>query len=101
MFVAAFSTASASPFDAEQTGNTAAGTLLSCGLAVTPSVNNELVLSIMSTANSGSGFSVDGGFTIIDTITGAGGYEGGLAYLKQTTAAPFSQIGRATAPCSS
>jgi hypothetical protein len=87
VFAAAFSGALTSPLDQQDGGGSVAVTSLACASPVTPGSTNQLVLSLLAAANVGTGFGANGGFTTMDTITGATGYEGGFAWLKQTTAA--------------
>lgn len=77
----------ATPFDV-QNGNTGAGTSPSAG-SVTPSQNNELVIALVG-ADGSTINSIDGGFTITQTINyGAGANFGvAMARLIQGTAAP-------------
>lgn len=85
--VAAFSGVNTTPFDVEN-GTHAFGTTLQPG-TITPNQNNSLVFTGY-TARGGSGYSIDGGFTIIGTpIDGNDVSTSGsaIAYLIQTTAA--------------
>ncbi len=88
--VAAFSGAIASPFDQQNGAVAASGLTIQPG-SVTPSVNNEVVLTVFSDGASGVSFSIDSGFTITDQLqklnNGTNNQEGlGLAYIIQTTA---------------
>jgi hypothetical protein len=90
VYVSAWGGAAASPFD-QQYGNgpVAGNTLIQPGL-VTPASNNELIVSICATSNTGSTVpTIDSGFTVSDALAylASNYFGGGMAYLKQTTAA--------------
>ena len=88
MYVAAFSGAAAASALDQQNGAVGTGTSLATG-SVTPSEDNELVVSGVSIADGSSGtYAVDSGLTITDQIlASAGNFEGGgLAYIIQTSA---------------
>lgn len=86
MEIAAFSGVATSSSLDQQNGNAGTGNPIATG-SVTPTTNDQLVV----TAVGGfcSSLSIDGGFTISDSVDIAGGahYGSGLAYLIQTTAA--------------
>jgi hypothetical protein len=91
IMVSAFSGALTSPFDQENSHGSNAGGLTSSqdGAAITPVQNNELVITMLN-AGGGSGYTVNGGFNLLDNVTYVSGrdYGGAMAWLKQTTAAP-------------
>ncbi len=76
------------PFDQQSGANTAAGTSLSPG-SVTPTTNGQLVIVGTCMVNATAGFAVNGGFSILGTVTSSGGNHlaESCAYLVQTTAA--------------
>jgi hypothetical protein len=87
--VAAFSGATASPFDT-QTGNNGGSSITSIQPgSLTPAGSNELIITALGQELSAGTFSVDSGFTITDQIGwSSGNYFGtGLAYLVQGSAA--------------
>lgn len=85
---AAFSGSASSPFDVQNTNASAIKvTSLSTG-SVTPSQNDSLIIATIATGGGGGGYSIDSGFTIIDSndyvaFTNEGG---AIAYKIQTTA---------------
>ncbi len=87
LWVAAFSGVTlSSPFDVE---NGSTGTVAIQTGSVTPSQNNELVITVLTVATTTGAAAIDNGFTILDGAASDGGsYVGGaLAYKVQTTAA--------------
>lgn len=86
--VAAFSgVATTTPFDQEN-GAGASSTTLATG-SVTPTEDNELVITHLAFSGSGLPTSIDGGFTETNDVEFGGGnnYGSTMAYLIQTTAA--------------
>lgn len=87
IFVSAWSGNAASPFDQENGNTTTSGTSLTPG-SITPTENSELVIVGICVGKTNSSPSINGGFTISDSIDGVTdvNYGGGMAYLIQTTA---------------
>lgn len=86
--VSAWSGAGTSPFDQQNGATNLGASTLSTG-SVTPGQDNELVISgICVTNNGGGAVSINGGFTITNTVAfSSGNHEGvSMAYLIQTTA---------------
>jgi hypothetical protein len=88
--VQCFSGAVSSPLD-QQTGSASSSTGLTSFQpgSVTPSANNELVVSLITAhiTTLTSEVSISGGYTITDGIDGNGSHIGGaMAYYKQSTA---------------
>lgn len=88
IFVSAWSGAVTSPFDAENGASSASASTLQPG-SITPSENNELVITVVGSTVEGTTYSINGGFTITNQVDGADSlaYGGAMAYLIQTTAA--------------
>lgn len=88
IMVMAFSgTKATAAFDVENGATTSSGTTLQPG-SVTPSENNEVVVTVVS-ENNGSTPTIDSGYTATDTAAAVGGTctQGGAAYIVQTSAA--------------
>lgn len=87
MCVSGFSgTNTTAPFDQENGAGSVNATSLATG-SVTPSEDNELVVTGINTGNNGSPFTIGSGFTISVQNTGGGSnFDCGLAYIIQTTA---------------
>jgi len=77
-----------SPLDVQTGATVSTGTTLSTG-SITPSADNELIIAFLSSGPSSSTYSINSGFTLVDSADYVGGTsEGGaLAYKIQTTAA--------------
>ena len=86
MGVLAFSGSVASPFD-QQNGANDSSTTLATG-SITPTENNELIVTGFGIFNPGTPVSIDSGFTLVDSINFSSGnyYGSATAYLIQTTA---------------
>lgn len=88
IFMEAFSGAdTSSPFDQEN-GATNSSTTLQPG-SVTPSQNNEVIVTFLGFNTAGTPISIDGGFTQSDTavdFSSGNHYGGAMAYLIQTSA---------------
>lgn len=92
LWVAAFSGALASPFDV-QNGGGSSGTITSFQPgSITPSGNNELIITMFSTGETSAAPTIDSGFVITDALASVGSQAlgGGLAYLKQVAAAAIN-----------
>lgn len=89
--VAAFSGATTTPFDIENGAYTTGGVSLQTG-SITPSIDNELIISGLCFGGNSSAPSVDSGMTITDSTTASQNvsYGGALAYKIQTTAAAIN-----------
>jgi len=88
MMGAAFSGSSASPFD-QQNGAASTGLVTSQQPgSITPTANNELIVTLFGDSNCSSIPTIDSGFTITDAIAynGSSNYGGAVAYLFQNTA---------------
>lgn len=84
--VSAWSGAGSSPFDVENGSKTDSATSLATG-SITPSAGKELIITGFGAAGVARSYTINGGFTITDSVTGAPGLEGSsLAYLIQTSA---------------
>lgn len=88
IYVAAFSGSNLSaPFDQENTGTSASGTTVQPG-SITPSADNELIVTMEATNSTPKPYSIDSGFVITDSSNNAGSnFAGALACLIQTSAA--------------
>lgn len=88
IFAAAFSGVASSPFDQENGAGSASATSLQPG-GITPSEDNCLVITGLMAGLTNTLHTVNGGFTITNSINGVNGvnYGGAMAYLIQTTAA--------------
>lgn len=87
--VQAWSGANVAPFDVQNGAVAGTGTTIQPG-SVTPNQNNSLVVTSVDPifAGGSSGYAIDGGFTISDSIASQSGIEGlAMAYLVQTSAA--------------
>lgn len=87
IFMAAFSGATSSPFDVENGVAPGSGTSIQTG-SVTPSLNNELIITGINLGGSAASPTINSGFTQTDSINANSGvsYGGSLAYLIQTSA---------------
>jgi hypothetical protein len=85
--VAAFSGVPVSPFDAEAVNPSGSGTTVQ-PTGITPSQNNELLVTALTFDATGFTLSIDQGFTILDAQDYRSGqnFGGALAYLIQSTA---------------
>lgn len=103
--VAAFSGATAAPFDVENGTFDSDGGGTSQPGSVTPSENSEIVIAGLGIGGSANTLSINGGFTIAASVDGISGtqYGAAIAYLIQTTAAAanptWSYSGGSTAIC--
>lgn len=88
IYVTAFSGSLAAPLDQSNRANSGFTTTIQPG-SVTPSQNNELIVTHVCKGIDTSSFSINSGFSIIDSVTGVGSthYGGAIAYLVQSTAA--------------
>jgi len=87
------------PFDVQNTNfNSDAGTLTTG--SITPSQNSELIVSGFGSAANNSAPTIDTGFTIIDSSTGAGHDLVALAYLVQGTASSVNPTWTVDPPAS-
>jgi hypothetical protein len=86
--VQAWSNANVSPFDL-QNGNTAASGLTVQPGSVTPNqINSVIITAVCPGGAATSGYSIDGGFTVSDSVNTGPGVEGlAMAYLVQGAAA--------------
>lgn len=85
--VAGFSGSITSPFDQENGNGSTSTSSIQPG-SVTPSENNELVISGVVAHTGGDPFSINSGFTIAVQNDGSpSSFPGGLAYIIQTSAA--------------
>ena len=80
----AWSGAAASPLD-QEAGTTGSGSSITPG-SVTPSENDELIISMLGEGNSAPFTAIDGGFTVSDYLDKNASFGIGMAYLVQTTA---------------
>lgn len=87
--VSAFSGSAISPLDQETGGFTGAGTTSRQNGLITPSENNELIVSMLSLSGDTSNTAIDSGFTLTDSMDAIAfvEYGGAMAYIIQTTAA--------------
>ena len=88
LFMMAFSGALTSPFDVENGATGSTGTTLATG-SVTPSVDNELLVTFFGFNLAGTPISIDNSFnqdTAAVDFSAANHYGGGMAYKVQTTA---------------
>src|SRR5262249_35648629 len=83
--VGAFRGASNNPFDVENGATAAPSTTVQTG-SVTPSNNNELIVTALTMNTGGQTASIDSGFTILDQVDLVSGqhYGGALAYKIKT-----------------
>jgi hypothetical protein len=90
VIVEAWSDSAASPFDQESVGGDPgfSSTISNPG-SVTPSQNDELLVTLVSGNDTSESWTIDSGFTISDQAPAVSGQciGGGMAYLIQTTAA--------------
>lgn len=86
MAMAFSGTHATTPFDAENGAVTTTGTTIQPG-SLTPSENNEVVVTVVS-ENNGTAPTIDSGYTVAQSGAASGGNNvaGGAAYIIQTTA---------------
>ena len=88
IFVAAFSSGGVSPFDQENTAQTASNVVTLSPGSITPTLDNELVVSALGTQDPADTHAINSSMSIVQSTNGASGvsFGGGLAYIVQTTA---------------
>lgn len=87
--ILAFNGSDISPFDLENGNTSPSGNSLNPG-SITPSIDNEVVITSIAT-DSSSGMGIDSGFTFIDIPYSAGNnMGGGISYKIQTIAAAIN-----------
>jgi len=88
---AAFSGSITSPFDVENGGTGLSITALSTG-SITPTLDNELLISGLESGGNSTGQTIDNGFNLLNAVTAVSGthYGAALAYKIQTTSAAIN-----------
>ena len=77
------------PIDAQNVNSNSSALTLTTG-SVTPSLNNEIVITGFASAANNTAPAVDSGLTLLDSLTGTGRPLVGLAYITQGIAASIN-----------
>jgi hypothetical protein len=102
VYAAVFSGVSTNNFDQASSGTATASTSVSPG-SVTPTQNNELIITGVTTASSNAVFSIDSGFTILGQFAFVSGaaFGGAMAYKVQGVAAAVNPTWTVTSSAAS